>query len=235
MKLRINSRLNWWIVAVVVTGLLGLAFVIKPHSTQDYVAMYKADLKAQSVGALYAEPAQTIPNNGNTNLKATIEAVTIGAKTTQILGCFDLPDTGPWDPDSSITVDGKEITWTEFHLLNPKDSATYSSANRCYLLIFPYGNTSQKKINLKLSVSLTQQVNHGLLNSETGQVIKGKLQKQYPQLDFEVVTQNNGQGGGQIIFNSKPVGMSDEEALGLINDAMTDHYSGSWNFDINVP
>ena len=72
--------------------------------------------------------------------------------------------------------------------------------------------------------------------SHFGQAIKGKLQKQYPQLDFKVIKQNSSQGGGgQIIFNSKPAGMSDEEALGLINDAMTDHYSGSWNFDINVP
>jgi hypothetical protein len=236
MTNKTTIKIFWAIGILLSLNLLVAAFVQRPQSTKDYIEQYKMSLNSQSASALYTEPKQEAKHTNNTKLKGVIEAILVGTEKIEVLGCFDLPDAGSWDPDSVLTVKGEEIEWVEFKLLNAKNPETYTSNHRCYLLTFPYGYTGQEKLKVKVSVRLTQEVNRGLINEETGKKIKEKLQEEYPDLDFNIVATSGDQGGGAyVVFKSKPAGMSNNEIFALINEAMIDSYPGSWDFEVTVP
>ncbi len=233
----ISKQTAWIFAALVATSILTLAFTtIGNRPQQESLLTYKNIIRAHSNNGLYAEPAKKINNTDNKDAKGTLEAISVGDEKVEAIICLDLPNTESWIPDASIKIKGDVIEWSNFVLINSKDPATYTSTNRCFLIGFPYNKTVEKKIHVNISVNLFQDNGSDLASNETAKKIKDKLHINYPELDFEIVTDigNNG-GGGSILITSKSAAMSEDETLQLIYDATIEKGNGKWDFDIDMP
>jgi len=233
----ISKQTIWIFTALVATSILTLAFTtIGNRPQQESLLTYKNIIRAHSKNGLYAEPAQEVNNTDNKDAKGTLESISFGDEKIEAIICLDLPNTESWIPDAKIKIKDDVIEWSDFALINSKDPTTYTSTNRCFLIGFPYKRTDEKKIHVNISVNLFQDNGSDLAGNETAKKIKDKLHVNYPELDFEIVTDigNNG-GGGSIRITSKPATMSEDKTLQLIYDATIEKGNGQWDFDIDMP
>ncbi len=93
--------------------------------------------------------------------------------------------------------------------------------------VSPVGTLKLEKLSLE--------VGGGLLTDIGAAAAKARLHRDQPQLDFQVVVRSGKGGGGAYIqLLSKPEGMSDAQAIQLIQQASMDEIPGNWQTDVEL-
>lgn len=189
-----------------------------------------------AVMAITLNQASAASPKASQNRQVTLEKLAVHQDDVQAELCILMPSLEPWDPYATLTVDGKIIPNNEVALMNAKDPAVMKSQTRCYRFTFPVSVAeSASPIGMLKLENLSLEVQGGLLSDEGAAAAKARLQVDQPQLDFKVVVKSgNGGGGAYIQLLSKPEGMSDAQAIQLIQQASIDEVPGNWQTEIDL-
>lgn len=142
---------------------------------------------------------------------------------TNIEICAQLPDTQDWNLNGVILVAGNvQNSMSGYMLKNPKNTSTYASAYRCYIVEFPVGVSNYGTSPVSISISNIRVPAENNLEANCVRA-KQQLASQYPGLDFTC---------GPVGFfysNLKlPSGMSQSQADKIIMDALEQAIYGNW-------
>jgi len=188
-----------------------------------------------AVMAITLNQASAASPKASQNRQVTLEKLAVHQDDVQAELCILMPSLEPWDPYATLTVDGKIIPDNEVALINAKDPAVMKSQTRCYLFTFPVSVAeSASPIGVLKLEKLSLEVQGGLLSDEGAAAAKARLQVDQPQLDFKVVAKSGNGGGAYIQLLSKPEGMSDAQAIQLIQQASVDEVPGNWQTEVEL-
>jgi DNA-binding CsgD family transcriptional regulator len=142
---------------------------------------------------------------------------------TNVEICAQLPDTQDWNLNGVILVAGNvQNSMSGYMLKNPKNTSTYASAYRCYIVEFPVGVSNYGTSPVSISISNIRVPAENNLEANCARA-KQQLASQYPGLDFTC---------GPVGFfysNLKlPSGMSQSQADKIIMDALEQAIYGNW-------
>ncbi len=180
--------------------------------------------------------ASAASTNAGQNSQVAVKSIEVHPNDVQTQLCMDMPSLEPWNPYATLTVDGTVTANSEVALVNAKDPTVMKSQNRCYLFTFQVSvtNSPSHRGTLRLE-KFWLELGQGLLTDDVVATIKSRVQQSQPQLDFKVLhTTGNRGGGAGIQILSKPSGMSDAQAIGLIEQASIDQRPGNWQLDIDL-
>lgn len=150
--------------------------------------------------------------------------------------CLSLPSTDAWWPQAGLEINGEEMKEVGVLLIDGKKPETMQSKNRCYLIEIPIQSDALKiedaLFTLK-SIRLNREPDY--LDKTFLDSLRKTVQKTEPELDFEVdVTQTETGGGAAIIITSKPAGMTEEEAMRMIDEAANPEISIDWKLPVYI-
>ncbi len=188
------------------------------------------------VMAIALNQASAASPQASQNSRATLEKLEVHRNDVQAELCILMPSLEPWFPYATLTVDGKIVPNNEVALVNAKDPAVMKSQTRCYLFTFPVSAAdSVSQIGTLKLEKLSLEVQGGLLTEGGAAAAKTRLHRDQPQLDFQVVVNRGKDGSGAYIqILSKPEGMSDMQAIQLIQQASMDELPGNWQTDVEL-
>lgn len=181
-----------------------------------------------SADATKSNSAVKVEKNG---VSVSINKITTNKKgKTDIVSCFDYPDNDDWLPHVKLNDDTETISLEEGILINPVDPATSASNHRCYHLIFSKELVRGKKV--KLVVDKIQTTIPESLTQDMCLDAQKKIQVDYPDFAFSCDIGDHGIG---YTITSLPSEMDENQAYGLINDALTKKVDGPWELDVTIP
>lgn len=182
------------------------------------------------ITAIALNQASAVSSQASQNSRVTLEKLEVHQDNVQAELCILLPSLEPWFPYATLMVDGKIVPNSEVALINAKDPAVMKSQTRCFSFTFPVSAAdSVSRIGTLKLENLSLEVDGGLLTDAGAAAAKARLHGDQPQLDFQVVVKNGKGGGGAYIqILSKPEGMSDAQAIQLIQQASMDEIPGNW-------
>jgi len=170
-------------------------------------------------------------------IPVTVESVETTPDQVQAELCITMPTLDPqWFPEASLTVVGATIRNGGWSLVNAKDPDVMKSPTRCYVFRFPVtAEQSMAQTGMLKLEKLTREIEGGLLSEVGEAAAKERLQQEHPEIDFKVViVHGEGGGGAYIEVRSKPEGMSEDEALQLIQAAAEEEIPGTWQAEIDL-
>ncbi len=169
-------------------------------------------------------------------LKAEIQNVQTTPHSVEAVLCIEMPTLEPWNPYATLTVGDVVIPNEEVRLLNAKDPGIMKSAHRCYAFVFPFSvkSASSEKGVLKLG-TLWLELGNGQWNDQVISEIHRRLDVVAPGLDFEAVPVLGKNGGGMDIrLISLPKGMTEDQAMMLIQRLSIDELPVAWQTEISL-
>lgn len=170
-------------------------------------------------------------------IPVSMESVQTTADEVQAELCIEMPTLDPqWVPEASLTVDGSPIGSGGWSLIGAKDPDVMKTARRCYLFHFPITEEQRATGTATLKLErVSREIEGGLLCEAGEAAAKANLQEEHPEIDFEVViVHGEGGGGAYIDILSKPEGMSEDEALQLIQAASEEEFPVGWEAEIDL-
>ncbi len=218
----INKRLLW----IGLFFLVVLGFVLQHRSGPTHAAPLAAPLGIQG----YLRQQTPL------SLKAEIQNVQTTPHSVEAVLCIEMPTLEPWNPYATLTVGDMVIPNEEVRLLNAKDPGVMKSAHRCYAFVFPFSvkSASSKKGVLKLE-TLWLELGNGQWNDQVISEIHRRLDVVAPGLDFEAVPVLGENGGGMDIrLISLPKGMTEDQAMMLIQRLSIDELPVAWQTEISL-
>ena len=177
---------------------------------------------------LVGKPIGQVTHNG---LSVSVNQISVDKlkETTEIVACINLPDNSDWLPYATI-YDGLEAIQNEqLKLVNYKDPETSESSYRCYHFIFPKAVTSK---SVRFTIEKLQTTIPEIITQEMCASAQDKIRKEYPNFVYSCEIGNHGLGYKIVEI---PKYMTETQASGLINDALTDTVNGPWEIDVTVP
>jgi hypothetical protein len=170
------------------------------------------------------------------NFQVSLEHLEVHQEDVQAELCILMPSLEPWFPYATLTVDGEIVPNNEVALINAKDPAVMKSQTRCFLFTFPVSEAdSVSPIGTLKLENLSLEVDGGLLTDAGADAARTRLHRDQPQLDFQVVVKSGKGGSGAYIqLLSKPEGMSDMQAIQMIQQASVDEIPGNWQIDVEL-
>jgi len=168
--------------------------------------------------------------------------------------CYNKPPNvganGDWWPGHkhmTLTIGGIQTSCDSGYFLTDSDPRYSGKSNqptdlpsipdgRCIELGFPVGNLASENAQTavlaipQLEVSLPEVIPQAEIDAANAQ-----LQAQGIQVEQHVFTSGSGGGGGGPQFVQKPAGMSDEQALEKLYQALGYQHPGPWVFTFELP
>jgi hypothetical protein len=168
--------------------------------------------------------------------------------------CYNKPPNvganGDWWPGHkhmTLTIGGIQTSFDYGYFLTDSDPRYSGKSNqppslpsipdgRCIELGFPVGNLASENAQPavlaipQLEVSLPEVIPQAEIDAANA-----KLQAQGIQVEQHIFTSGSGGGGGGPQFVQKPAGMSDEEALEKLYQALGYQYAGPWVLTFDLP
>lgn len=166
------------------------------------------------------------------DIRAVLRKVQINPSLTEAEICLQLPSTADWIPEAVLTLGSQEIIG-DWHLLNPKDPATYASKNRCYAYSFPVTyDVSATAQQFSIIINQLKTSVPEVLDADMLAKVEQRLQATASGVSFTYQPNDHGFG---FEITQKPAGMSDAQAYELISAAFTDQVQGPWRFTVLAP
>lgn len=189
-----------------------------------------------AVTAIALNQANAASPQTSQNSQVVLEKLEVHQHDVQAKLCIPLPSLEPWFPYATLTVDGRIVPNNEVALVNAKDPAVMKSQTRCFLFTFPVSAAdSVSPIGTLKLEKLSLEVQGGLLTDAGAAAARSRLHRDQPQLDFQVVVKSGKGGSGAYIqILSKPEGMSDAQAIQLIQQAAMDEVPGNWQTEVEL-
>lgn len=218
-----NKRILW----IGAFFLVVLGFMLQRWAAPTRAASLDAPFGIQG----YLRQSAPLP------LKAEIQNVQTLADSIEVVLCIEMPTLEPWNPYATLTIGEMVIPNLEVRLLNAKDPAIMKSTRRCYAFVFPFSAGSASSSNNKGVIkveTLWLELGNGQWNDQVISEIQRRLEAVAPGLDFEVIYVPGKNGGGMDIrLLSLPKGMSEEQALSLIQRLSIDELPVVWQSEIS--
>ncbi len=219
--MRTNKRILW----MVLFGLVVFGFVLRSWPTRTHAASLDTPLGIH----VY------LRQQGSFSPKVEVKSVQATSQSVEATLCIEMPTLEPWNPYATLMVNGISIPNSEVRLLNAKDPSIMKSAQRCYAFVFPFSieDTPSAKGILKLE-TLWLELGNGQLNNQVISEVRRRLESVAPGLDFEAVYVPGKNGGGMDIrLLSLPNGMSEDDAIALIQKLSIDELPVDWQTEIS--
>jgi hypothetical protein len=158
----------------------------------------------------------------------TLQSMSITPSTTQLDLCYTLPPGAyDWWPHIEITIDGQSgLPLGGSDLPGKTDTSGFTE--RCLDLTFSTPFTRDAK-QLVVTVDRLQVSPNEVLPDEVIQRANKRLAAQ----GIEVTFTFGDHGMGDII--RKPDGMEDTDVGRVVYDALSEQYTGPWNFVVELP
>lgn len=161
------------------------------------------------------------------SVKLTLSRIYVNPTFTQVNSCIDLPDNRDWIPDASLVgIDGKEIRYSYWILLDYKNPQVQNGTSRCYEFFFRgnfFKDAYGKNLRFVLSEIKTSLPDNFADLSRFLDLNKPILQNK--GIDYHL---QRGEQSHEIVIDDKPSHLTVDEALALVLDSMIDKVSGKW-------
>jgi hypothetical protein len=174
--------------------------------------------------------------------------VSVTPSYTDVYLCYTKPSSKDWmiGPGSTLEVNGESAALDGYGLLydsegyvagkgNPPAYLPTLTPGRCVQVGYPLGNLAQENpVTMTLTIPELEQSLPEVIPDAELQPALAALRAQ--GIDISIITvSGSGGGGGGYTINSKPEGMSDEEAMRLFYQTLGYYYAGPWTFTFQVP
>lgn len=223
--------------------------VYSPQVQGKPLASFRFDLDLPVYQAREIAPDQAVTVNG---LEMKVVKVSITPSYTDITICFQKPSHGDWSDwmigsESTLKI-GESISKLDtYRLLSDSDYGGYTGKGappadlplmdngRCIIAGFPIGDLAKPgPTTITLTVPGLEKSMPEVIPDDQLKLALEKLNA--VGIDVSVYSSSgNGGGGGGWTVNSKPEGMTDEEAYQKFKEALGYVYQGPWVMEIVVP
>lgn len=178
-------------------------------------------LHASSPGTV-SDSLSQITVNGVT---ASINEINSTETGTELTFCLDLPSNADWFPFAVLQDQSQIIQPSKITLLNIKNPETFEGTYRCFLATYRSGIKPTTKLVIQ---NIQTSMSENLTSNDCDMALK-KIQLDHPDFSF---TCNIGDHGIRFDYGNLPIGMTDQEAYGLVRAALTESVLGPWTFSL---
>lgn len=194
-------------------------------------------------GNLTLMPNENISLNG---LTTTLNRIEINPQSMNSYMCINYDNQKGWYPQAYLLIEGEKIYAdptlifrTDFKDIDTSNWFNQFSLKRCYRFTFFSDNGSfTKNASTKITISL-EKLEINILDAATQEdcdIIKNKVQKKYPELDFLCQIDDRDGGYGVLVNIIKtPVGMSLSDAQEICEQEFISSINGPWSFSFLLP
>lgn len=163
---------------------------------------------------------------------ATLSSLTVDESRTSAEICLDLPDTGDWVPEFSLTQEATVVQADSWQLLNGKNAETFAGTHRCSRVTFPVGlHRLDDEMPMRLTIDRLATSFPEVIDADICEQARERFMAQNPGLDLTCVQEN-------AMLVPQAIGdltrMSEPELNQRVADAFRRIAEGPWEFVVLV-